>query len=126
MKFYLHLAFLVFFLVFGIYLVSERLIGIKASEAGASIKQTNNAEITLRVMTEHCGKCHQSSLPTANPKALEIFDLDKTPWYSTVSDKHLESISKRLSTKSGVSDSERKAILDFIASIRKDSGTAND
>lgn len=136
MKFYLSWLILAFFLVLGIYFVSGRLTNIRASGQGSFIlfvrqnieerAQTNNAEITIRVLAENCGKCHRSTLPTADSKALAIFDLDKTPWYASVSDKHLESISRRIGAKSGVSDSERAAILDFIACLRKDGCKDND
>jgi len=129
MKFYLSLAFVAFFLAFGIYFVSGRLRSNSVSGEGFFISsiqqdkkekaQSSNAEITKRVLTENCGQCHQSSRTTANPKALAIFDLDKNPWYTPVSDKHLEGISRRISSKSGVSDSDRTAVQEFIKSIRK-------
>jgi hypothetical protein len=125
MRVYLRLAFLVFFIAVGIYFISKQLTGIRASEEGL-INQTNNAETTLKVLTEHCGKCHQSSLSTAVPKALEIFDLDKKPWHISVSDKHLESISKRINTKSGVFESDRTAVLEFITEVRKRNNKTND
>jgi hypothetical protein len=118
MKFYLRLAFLVLFIAFGIYFASERLTGIKASEE--DLIQKNNAETTLRVLKENCGKCHQSTLSTAVPKALEIFDLDKKSWHSSVAEKYLESISKRISANSKISEADRTAVQEFIAHLRKD------
>ena len=47
------------------------------------------------------------------------FDLDKKDWTKSFTDKHLESLSQRISTKSGISDSDRAATLDFIACVRK-------
>ena len=32
----------------------------------------------------HCGACHQSTLPTAKPAALRIYDLDSADWSSTI------------------------------------------
>ena len=32
----------------------------------------------------HCGTCHQSTLPTAKPAALAIFNLDADDWWSTL------------------------------------------
>jgi hypothetical protein len=119
-RFYLRLIILSCFFVLGIYFVAGRLTDIRvAGEVSTIKKQTNNAETALKVLTQNCGQCHQSTLPTANPKALEIFDLDKKDWYKSVSDKHLESISKRIGTKSGISETERTATQDFIARVRK-------
>ncbi len=129
MKFYLRLFILTFFTALGVNFVVGQLPGYRAVGEGFFIAfvrpvidesiQTSNAEITIKVLTENCGNCHKSTLPTANPKALAIFDLDKYPWYESVTDQHLENISRRISTKSGISDSDRATILDFIACIRK-------
>lgn len=129
MKLCIRLFIVAFFVVPGIYFVAGRLTDIQASgknfftsTSRVNPKEntpTGHAETTLRVLTANCGQCHQSTLPTANPKALVIFDLDKKPWYTSVSDKHLESISRRISTKGGLSDTDRAAILEFIACIRK-------
>lgn len=130
MRFYIRLLILAFCLALGIYFVSGRLTNTRAYEEDSFVadappdikinSQTNNAETTIKVLADNCGKCHQSTLPTANPKALAIFDLDKKPWYTSVTDNHLEGISRRIGTKSGISDSDRAAVLDFIACIRKD------
>jgi mono/diheme cytochrome c family protein len=32
----------------------------------------------------HCGACHIASLPTANPAALKIYNLDSDQWSSTL------------------------------------------
>lgn len=37
----------------------------------------------------HCGSCHQSSLPTAKPAALAIYDLDRDDWASMLTESRL-------------------------------------
>lgn len=37
-----------------------------------------------------CGSCHTSTLPTANKKALQVFDLKFTDWMSRMNQKQLE------------------------------------
>ncbi|MBK8394570.1 MAG: hypothetical protein IPL26_04895 [Leptospiraceae bacterium] len=37
-----------------------------------------------------CGSCHNSTLSTANPKALQVFDLKFTDWMSRMNKKQLE------------------------------------
>ena len=123
MKFYSRLIVLICFLVLGISLASGWVTGFTVFGGGSGeTKQVKNAETALKVLTQNCGQCHQSTLPTANSKALAIFDLDKKDWYKAVTDKHLESLSKRISTKSGISDADRTATLDFIASVRQGNG----
>jgi len=31
-------------------------------------------------LARHCGSCHEAHQPTANPKALAVFDLDQPDW----------------------------------------------
>ena len=100
MKYLLPMVVLAVFTVFGVYL-SLALIGVKEAKS-------KNAETTLRVVKQKCGSCHQSTLPTAKEKALEAFDLDKTPWFATVSDKTLKGISSRIGKSSDLSELEIK------------------
>ncbi len=37
-----------------------------------------------------CGSCHTSDLPTAKPKALQVFDLKFTDWMSRMNPRQLE------------------------------------
>src|SRR5262245_45248149 len=37
----------------------------------------------------HCGSCHMSSLPTARPAALAIYNLDANDWSSTLTAEQL-------------------------------------
>ncbi|NNE99565.1 MAG: hypothetical protein HKN25_11150 [Pyrinomonadaceae bacterium] len=79
---------------------------------------TKNSETAIAALKQNCGTCHRSTLSTAKPKALAIFDLDKRPWHESVTDKHLKGISGRIKTKSGLSDLERTATLEFISCVR--------
>jgi hypothetical protein len=119
MRFYLRLTILACFLVLGISLMMGWLSARRASGEGFEDTRSDPAETALKVLTENCGQCHRSSLPTANAKALAIFDLDKKPWYPSVTDQHLESMAKRLSSKKDISDSDRTATVEFINSIRR-------
>ena len=38
----------------------------------------------------HCGTCHQSTLPSARPAALAIFNLDADTWSSTITASQLQ------------------------------------
>ena len=123
MRFYLRLAFLICFLVLGISLMVGWLNTSRASGERSFIStkdtESGQAERALKVLTENCGKCHQSSLPTANSKALAVFDLDKKPWYPSVNDHHLESMVQRIRTKSGIPEADRTATVEFINCIRQ-------
>jgi hypothetical protein len=62
------------------------------------------------VLAEHCGECHESHRPTAKPKALAIFDLDKPDWPSRFDEHKFASALKRLA---GKSDAARDAFVAF-------------
>ncbi len=81
--------------------------------------QTIESGTALTVLKQNCGSCHQSTLKTAKPKALEIFDLDKESWHETVKDKHLEGIASRIGKSKGLSEADRKATLDFIGCVSR-------
>ena len=49
------------------------------------------------VLAEMCGECHESHRPTAKPKALAIFDLDKPDWPSRFDDHKYQAALMRLS-----------------------------
>ena len=51
------------------------------------------------VLAEHCGECHESHRPTAKPKALAIFDLDKPDWPARFDDHKYKAALMRLSSK---------------------------
>src|SRR6185436_7486792 len=51
------------------------------------------------VLAEHCGECHESHRPTAKPKALAIFDLDKPDWPARFDDHKYKAALGRLSGK---------------------------
>ena len=129
MKYFARILILAIFSVVGVFFVSYRLpspledrkaflfsflsVGV---EEGT---QTKNSETAVKVLKESCGSCHRSTIPTGKPKALAIFDLDDKPWYESVADNHLKGISRRIGKKSGISEPERKATLEFIACIRR-------
>ncbi len=64
----------------------------------------------MRAITKvHCGSCHQSTLPTAKPAALAIYDLDSPEWPTTLSRARLEGgFTRRLNA---VLDEESKSLL---------------
>jgi mono/diheme cytochrome c family protein len=62
------------------------------------------------VLAEHCGECHESHRPTAKPKALAVFDLDKPDWPSRFDEHKFNSALKRLA---GKSDAARDAFIAF-------------
>lgn len=96
MRFDLRLVILICFLVLGLCFALGRLTGIKTSEKNQTEEmKPGKAETALKVLTENCGKCHQSTLLTAKSEALAIFDLDKKTCL------------------------ERTATLDFIACLCK-------
>ena len=114
---------LAFFSVLCLYIVSDRFTSFsgngKYSLSLSSLAEapTESAATASRVLKENCGKCHQSTRPTAKPKALKIFDLDQEPWHDGVRDKHLKGMSRQIGRRK-VAESDLAVTQEFIACIR--------
>lgn len=64
--------------------------------------------------TTYCGTCHKSSLPTAKPAALAIYNLDAENWSSTLSAAQLEGgFTRRLNGR--LDDSGRALLRTFVS-----------
>jgi hypothetical protein len=55
-----------------------------------------NREQARSTLAQHCGTCHASSLPSALPGALAVFDLDQPDRSARMSDAQLRNASWRL------------------------------
>jgi hypothetical protein len=63
----------------------------------------------------HCGSCHRSSLPTARPAALAIYDLDSESWSSMLTVARLQNgFPRRLNAR--LDDAGRQQLRSFIQS----------
>jgi mono/diheme cytochrome c family protein len=54
---------------------------------------------TREAVRPHCGECHTSSLATAKPGALAIFDLDQPDWGAAMSREQLETFSRSIARR---------------------------
>ena len=63
------------------------------------------------IIRPQCGSCHTSTLPTAKPGALKVFDLVRDQWLSTASTKQLGSF---LSRTKNFPEEERAKIAHLI------------
>ena len=69
------------------------------------------------VLESHCGRCHNSTLPTAKPAALQIFDLKEPDFAATMSDAQL---SKAIGRVEGLGDQEAlDRIRKFVTAERQ-------
>lgn len=64
------------------------------------------------IIRPDCGSCHTSTLPTAKPGALRVFDLAKDAWAVTMSREQLESFQRRLRKLSRPARSKVEAFVD--------------
>lgn len=83
----------------------------------ASTETTASTDSSLRdrvreIITPKCGSCHTSTLPTAKPKALKIFDLVRADWPSTMSARQLVAFNNRLNSLEKL---EKEIIEKFVA-----------
>lgn len=71
----------------------------------------------------HCGTCHQSTLPTARPAALAIYDLDRDDWASMLTEPRLRNgFPRRLNAR--LDEGGRQQLRRFIEAELALRGTA--
>lgn len=58
-----------------------------------------------------CGSCHTSSLPTAKPGAVKVFDLVHDRWAATMSEDELDSFASRLKN---LPEAQRARVQRFV------------
>lgn len=69
----------------------------------------------------HCGTCHQSSLPTAKPAALAIYNLDRDDWATMLTAERLRNgFPRRLNARlDGGGCSRLRAFIEAELALRK-------
>ena len=70
-------------------------------------------EAGREVLDRNCGECHTSTLPTALPRALRVYDLAQLDWSRRMSDAQLRDAEGRLRDKVGATlgDGEVRPIV---------------
>lgn len=63
------------------------------------------------IVKPRCGSCHTSTLPTAKPKAVAVFDLARDDWPRTMSVARLGKFEGRLSS---LDDSLKSLVKQFV------------
>ena len=79
--------------------------------AGVAAAQANPFAAEVRdVLVAPCGRCHLSTLGTANLGALGVFDFAVDPWYLGMTTEQLEALAHRVQA-SDVLDADAKALV---------------
>jgi hypothetical protein len=70
-------------------------------------------EASREVLDRNCGECHTSTLPTALPRALRVYDLAQLDWSRRMTDTQLRDAEGRLRDKVGATlgDGEVRPIV---------------
>jgi len=63
------------------------------------------------IIRPHCGTCHTSTLATAKPGAIRIFDLARDDWSSMITKDHLKGFERRLRD---LNESDGKVVSELI------------
>ncbi|HTQ48800.1 MAG TPA: hypothetical protein VMI75_38845 [Polyangiaceae bacterium] len=70
------------------------------ADAGAPTQAADDLnvlrEASREVLDRNCGECHTSTLPTALPRALRVYDLVQLDWSRRMTDAQLRSAESRL------------------------------
>jgi hypothetical protein len=65
-------------------------------------------EAARYVLEKHCGTCHREDSPEADPRALQIFDLNLPDFAASMSEQHLKDALERLESSRALTGDELK------------------
>jgi hypothetical protein len=72
-----------------------------------------------QALAHHCTPCHDSTDPDAKVGALQVFDLDQSYWWPTMSDAQLEDARGRVQELEAATDDERRHVDAFVDAERR-------
>jgi hypothetical protein len=61
-----------------------------------------------------CGSCHRSSLATAKPRALAVFDLEERAWHRHMTDDQIRELARRARSSNEIDEWDRPIIERFV------------
>ena len=75
------------------------------------------SEPTRKVLIEHCGQCHLGSLPTANRRAMAIYDLSEEIWDARLKRENYPGITRRVNRQA---TQEQKTVVEKYLRCARD------
>ena len=75
------------------------------------------SEPTRKVLIEHCGACHLGSLPTANRRAMAIYDLSEERWDARLKPENYPGLARRVNRQAA---EEQKATVEKYVRCARD------
>ena len=69
---------------------------------------------TREILIRSCGGCHEPDAPTANPKALAIFDLHEPVWHRHMDEHQLQALIGRVRGNSSIAAAEKAQVMAFV------------
>ena len=70
------------------------------------------------VLVHHCGQCHRGDLPTAVPRALQVFDLTRRAWDERMLPPQYDALLTRVRESSAFGSDEVASIEAFVRCAR--------
>lgn len=67
------------------------------------------------LLLQSCGSCHRSSLPTARPRALAVFDLDELDWQRRLTDEQVHELRRRARATKEIDAWDQPTLDRFVA-----------
>ena len=82
-----------------------------SAEPQASLAIEDLRKNVREIINPRCGSCHTSTLATAKPKAIKIFDLAREDWSGMITKDHFKGLERRLQD---LNESDKKMVSEFI------------
>jgi hypothetical protein len=93
-------------------------LGAAANASGdASGELSRLRESARKALGASCGRCHDSTRPTARPAALRIFDLQERDWSARVTDQQMDHMVDRFASFR-MPQADRVAVSRFLDAER--------
>ena len=83
----------------------------ESMQMASPIAPANLSNDVREIIRPRCGSCHTSTLSTAKPKAVKVFDLAQENWAGTMSSQQLDKFLSRLNS---LPESERSKVSKFV------------
>jgi mono/diheme cytochrome c family protein len=92
----------------------ERVARLAAPEVEPPVALTQMRAEAHTLLAVHCSPCHDSTAFDAEGQALDVFDVQDSRWWLTMSDRQLRVVIDRMASRDGMSPDDIEGITSYI------------
>jgi mono/diheme cytochrome c family protein len=92
----------------------ERVARLAAPDVEPPVALTQMRAEAHTLLAVHCSPCHDSTAFDAEGEALDVFDVQDSRWWLTMSDRQLRVVIDRMASRDGMSPDDIEGIASYI------------